>query len=382
MTVVVVGAGVFGLTAALELKRRGHPVVVVEPGPVPHPLAASTDVTKVVRLDYGPDALYAKLGARAIEGWRAWNAAWGEEVYRETGVLFMARDPLAPGGFEYESLQTLAALGFPVERVGVEAIARRFPAWARGVHVDGYYNPVGGWVDSARAIALLYSEARRSGVTLRIDEAIVGVLEEGGRVRGALTAEGERIEGEVTVVAAGAWTPRLLPQVAPMMRVVGQPVLRFQVPDVAALRPPLFPVWGADLSRTGWYGFPRLADGTLKIAHHGRGVPTDPSGPRELEAGVEARFRAFLRETLPGVAEAPIAARRSCLYADTLDGDFLIDADPQRPGLVVASGGSGHAFKFAPVLGAVIADAVEGRVQSRFAWRAGAPKREAARSEA
>ena len=61
---------------------------------------------------------------------------------------------------------------------------------------------------------------------------------------------------------------------------------------------------------------------------------------------------------------------RLCLYADAFDGDFVITPHPGRPGVVVATGGSGHGFKFAPILGKLIADAVEGRTNPRFAWRA------------
>ncbi len=97
-----------------------------------------------------------------------------------------------------------------------------------------------------------------------------------------------------------------------------------------------------------------------------------PDGPREVTAEDEARFRAFLRDSLPGLADAPIIGRRLCLYCDTWDGNFWIDRDPDRPGLVVASGGSGHAFKFGPMLGPIIADVVErkpNRYAARFAWR-------------
>jgi len=96
-----------------------------------------------------------------------------------------------------------------------------------------------------------------------------------------------------------------------------------------------------------------------------------------------ARVRAFARATFPGLADAPIAESRLCLYADTWDGDFYIDHDPERPGLFVATGGSGHAFKFAPILGRVAADTVEGtpnRYASHFAWRPrGHGKKEQAR---
>eukprot|EP01031_Cornospumella_fuschlensis_P012702 gene12702-biopygen10717 len=91
-----------------------------------------------------------------------------------------------------------------------------------------------------------------------------------------------------------------------------------------------------------------------------------------MPEGEEARFRAFLRQTYPTLDEAPFAAQRICLYGDTFDGNFWIAPDPERRGLIVAAGDSGHAFKFAPVLGGLIADAVEGKANpwlGRFAWR-------------
>jgi glycine/D-amino acid oxidase-like deaminating enzyme len=84
------------------------------------------------------------------------------------------------------------------------------------------------------------------------------------------------------------------------------------------------------------------------------------------------RCRAFLAETFPGLAGAPLVAARTCLYCDSWDGNFYVDHDPDRPGLVVAAGDSGHGFKFAPVLGEVIADVVErrpNRYATRFVWR-------------
>ena len=77
----------------------------------------------------------------------------------------------------------------------------------------------------------------------------------------------------------------------------------------------------------------------------------------------EARVREFLGDSLPPLADAPIVHRRLCLYCDTFDGDFWIDHDPERPGLVVAAGDSGHGFKFAPMIGGLIADVVEGKAE-------------------
>src|SRR2546421_5130745 len=105
--ILVVGAGVFGVTAAIELRRRGHAVVLVDPGPLPHPLAASTDISKVVRLEYGADEGYTALAEKAIECWRRWNRDLGP-LYHETGLLLLRRTPLSPGTLEQDSFEIVS----------------------------------------------------------------------------------------------------------------------------------------------------------------------------------------------------------------------------------------------------------------------------------
>ena len=89
--VIVVGAGINGVTAAIELKKRGHEVVLVDPGPLPHPLAASTDISKAVRAAYGADEDYTALAERSIKLWRQWNEEFGTKLYHEVGVMFVRR---------------------------------------------------------------------------------------------------------------------------------------------------------------------------------------------------------------------------------------------------------------------------------------------------
>jgi glycine/D-amino acid oxidase-like deaminating enzyme len=103
--VIVVGAGINGVTAAIELKKRSHKVVLVDPGPLPHPLAASTDISKAVRAAYGADEEYTKLAERSIRLWRERNKEFGVELYHEVGVLFMRGRELQLGDFEHESFK-------------------------------------------------------------------------------------------------------------------------------------------------------------------------------------------------------------------------------------------------------------------------------------
>lgn len=388
LDVLIIGAGVFGTTGALALARRGHRVRLVDPGPLPHPLAASTDQSKVVRPDYGDDALYTALGVEALEGWRRWNARFGERhgrLYHPVGFMLRARDPLDPGGFEARSFAALGARVWPVEWIGADVLARRFPQWKAANYPHGYLNHGAGWADAERTMkALLGAAGASRRVKVMTDLAAIELIEEGGRIAGLYSAEGERHRADVTVVATGSWIPTLVPDLSPVMRATGHPILVFRAPEPDRWRPPRFVAWAADIARSGWYGFPARGDGTIKIARHAAGVRLPAGAPRVVDEATVDEARAFLAETFPALADAPLVTTRLCAYCDTADGHFWIDRHPDWPGLVVAGGGSGHAFKFAPILGERIVAAVEGRsddIEPRFRWRVPASGgREAARA--
>lgn len=375
MKICVVGAGVFGVTGALALAARGHAVTIVDPGPLPRPEAASTDRSKIVRAAYGADATYTRMAGDAIDGWHRWNARWGAPLYHQDAFLMLSREADMPSdGYEATSHATLDAIGWPVERLDAAAIAARFPAW-RG-HPSGFIDRRAGWAAATAVMKRLHTDARAAGIALRGGVAARALVERGGRVVGVETDVG-MIDADCTVVAAGAWTPLLVPALGGLMRATGHPILVFRVADPAPWRPPRFVPWAADIARTGWYGFPARADGTIKIARHAAGVPLHPDGPRVVGPEVVDAARAFLADALPALADAPLVSTRLCAYCDTADGHFVIDRDPHRDGLVVAAGGSGHGFKFAPVIGDRIAAAVEGRraaIEPRFHWRTAAAR--------
>jgi glycine/D-amino acid oxidase-like deaminating enzyme len=371
---VIVGAGIYGVTAALELRRRGHTVHLLDPGPLPHPLAASTDISKAIRLDYGPDEDYLSAMEVALEGWRRWNTQWPTPLFHEVGILFVTPSAMAPGGFEHESYRLLTEHGHAIQRLDAAAIRRRFPAWAEGDFVDGYFNPAGGFAESGRVVRQLIEAAQAAGVHLHAGQTFERFIEDGSRVAGVVTREGETFPADSVVMAAGSWTPHVAPWTAGYFRSNGMPVFHLRPADPSLFSPERFPVFCADITNTGYYGFPlHPREGVVKVANHGDGRSLAPEAPeRVVTAGETKRLRAWLREKLPALAEAPIVHTRVCLYCDTWDGHFWIARDPAREGLVMSTGGSGHGFKFAPVLGGWTADAVERRpnpLLEKFRWR-------------
>ena len=371
--VVVVGAGINGVTTAIELRRRGYEVVLADPGPLPHPLAASTDISKAVRAAYGADQEYTELAERSIHRWRKWNQEFGTQLYHEVSVMFVRRGEMEPGDFEFESFKTMEKRGHKIERMNMPQLWERFPAWNPELYRDGVLELNAGYAESGRTVATLIERAKSAGVELREGVTFSRMDERDNRVTGIVLEDGQRISGDFVVMAVGAWTPYLLPYTSKFFRATGQPVFHLKPSEPDLFAPQRFPVFGADITTTGYYGFPINRDGVVKIANHGPGREMSPDSPeRVVTVENEKNLREFLASTFPALADAPIVYTRVCMYCDTHDGHFWIARDPEREGLVVAAGDSGHGFKFGPVLGEIIADAVEGKdnpLLKKFRWR-------------
>lgn len=370
---LIIGAGIYGITAAVALRQRKHAVGVLNPGIVPHPLAASTDISKAVRMEYGADREYMDMAEVSIEGWHAWNDLFRDTLYHEVGFLMLRKQPADAISFEKTSFDNLLLKGYQPERLDNEAIRRRFPAFDPDVYSEAFFNPKAGFAESGRVVQTLANYAAQLGVTIHAGQTAEVFEKNNGRVAAVRTREGGRFEAEHIVVCAGVHTPELVPELKPFFRVTGHPVFHLLPSRPELFAPPNMAVFAADISNTGWYGFPlHPREGVVKIANHGIGVELHPDAERIVTEEDVRRFRQFLSESMPALGQDPIVFTRRCLYDDTLDGHFWIDRHPDTENLTVAAGGSGHALKMAPVLGDMIADVAEGgahRWSARYRWR-------------
>ena len=212
------------------------------------------------------------------------------------------------------------------------------------------------------------------GVAIHEQQTAQSFLIENGQCTGVQTKEGITFKCGHTILAAGAHSPNLLPELTPYIHVTGHPVFWLKPQDPELFMQPQLCVFAADISNTGWYGFPYLPQhGILKIASHTTGTRINPEYS-DLRVNDEEvlRMRRFVEESFPTLAKAPLVYTRKCLYTDTLDGHYWIDQHPGVKGITVSTGGSGHGMKMGPILGEMTADVAEGkthRFSKRYRWR-------------
>ncbi len=353
---IVVGLGADGSAAAARLAERGAKVLGIEAFSRGHTDGSSGGLTRVIRLAYYEHPDYVPLLKRAWELWRDLERVTGTELLRQTGGVYVgSRDGELVAG----SLRSAREHSLEHELLSPEALRERLPLFRFDPDWWGLAEATAGYLLPERAIAAHVALAERHGADLRFDERVISWSEDGDGVR--VTTDRGTYGAARLVITAGAWNARLLPRIAPFLQVKRVPLFWFEpASDREALA--RLPVYIVDSGLGhGCYGFPYLADQGLKIATHGAGTPTDPDTvDRVAHPADEAPIRAFIKERLPA-ADGPVRMTKICMYTVTPDEHFIVDVDGP---LTYASACSGHGFKFASVMGEILADlALDGRTR-------------------
>lgn len=373
---LIVGGGVFGISTAIELRKRKFHVGLINPDRIPHYLAASTDITKVVRMEYGSDFEYFKMAEYCISKWKEYNEVLSEQVYFDIGFLMLSKTGIDSSSSSYEksSYETLLSEGYPVDLLLPEEIKYRYPSINASLYTDACFNPHGGYVRSGRAIELLVAYARALGVEIHEGQTCEKLLIDKGKLNGLITKEGARFDCGHAIIASGAYTPSIVPALKPYMRATGHPVFWLNPSSTKMYNSDHLPVFMADIANSGFYGFPYIDHpGVMKIAKHADGLLLNPElDDRLVTTDDILDMRRFVSESFPMLSKAPLVYTRRCLYADTLDGHFWIDQHPEIQNLSVSTGGSGHGMKMGPIIGEITADMAEGKEHQyakRYRWR-------------
>ncbi|KAK4541647.1 hypothetical protein LTR36_007791 [Oleoguttula mirabilis] len=431
--IIIVGAGVFGLSTALYLSKRGYSNIhIFDRQPydkngyafLQGADAASADENKILRASYADRILYQNLAFEAMGEWQKWNESIASAapvdlpaglspetmLWNQCGYL-----RLSEHGLDESEKQTQK--NFPAEmghtqyrvtnkqrradaaRDGIPATKiDPFGRLERGLPVDGILDMTAGFVLASRACTFTLHLCRKAGVHASFgpEHALKSLNRSGINVTGIETSDGTHHSADLVIVACGGWTPSILPQVEELLETTSGSVLSIRLPQDrrdlwAKYAPEQFPVWDWNMGDYvpfqnigGIYGFPRTPEGVIKIAFRGAkwtnysresstGQPLSYPKTDATKVPQEAMrvIRAFCAENLPDLLALDLEYERLCWYTDSVNNSFLIDYVPGTEGLVVASGGSGHGFKFLPVREHVV-DVIERKdteYTRLFSWR-------------
>lgn len=382
--IVIVGAGCFGLSTAYHLLKRGiSRITVLDRSPeLPAPEAdGGRFLLPVVRSSYA-DVFYAQLARDAIAAWKDKNE-W-EDTYHESGVLVVIE---GTGSYTDQAYMNDMQLGARIEPLPDAAAFRSvFPQGVKTSSFEGragYLNRDGGWAYATQGISLIMSSVTSMGGRIIPGKSVVNFIKENGKTTGVECSDGTVYPADLVVLSAGSWTASSFPtlNLGEKCLATGQTIGKIQLTSEEADRYRNCPVY-MDLN-SGFYAFPPNSQNIVKCAIHASGYtymqPTaagSVSTPVFLKTSdvLESRVpRTALKElgnalslVYPELAEKPWSDTRMCWYTDSPDEDWVIGFHPSDPRVMLATAGSGHAYKFLPVIGRLVADAIQGTMNAEL----------------
>ncbi|KAF6760237.1 FAD dependent oxidoreductase [Ephemerocybe angulata] len=385
--VLILGCGCFGVSTAYHLLTRGYTnITILDRSPVvPAPDAASNDINRIVRSGY-PDKFYSELCRDAISLWKD-EELYGN-AYQESGCIIVLNSPGSSSGIPTEVAESYGhgsyandlALGARVSLLETGAALRSvFPPSLQAGSFQGksgYLNKDGGWADAGKGLKKLIDRVLQLGAKIETGKDVKELIRGDGRqTKGVKCADGSTYEADLVVIAMGSWTPSAFSDLNGSCLATGQCVAMIQLTPEEAAPYKETPVF-LDFN-TGFYVFPANAQNIVKMAIHCVGytvtdADTNISTPRTVTSNPTdglaipkpdlAQLRDQLRQVYPELAKKPFASTRLCWYNDSPDGDWVISRVPGDAGLVLATAGSGHAYKFLPIIGRIAADLIQDKL--------------------
>jgi len=358
--VVIVGAGIVGLSTAYALLKQGvHKVTVLEQEVIDHPRSTSHGLSRLLRFEYGSDALYAGMVQLSLQRWRRLECTTMRPLYTRTGLLILGTED---DNYTLPSYNTLRSMGQPIERLSEQRCRQRFPQFATHSYDVLAYDIEAGILHASICLRTLKSLILDLGGEI-YEHCRVIRLNHDSQVHPVriYLSSGEELVGDRVVLATGPWVHRLLNSLHLPVKMTRQYLLYFAGLSTSLFGINIFPAFIAhDL-----YGFPLQSAGNgsgqmwLKATSHSFGPRVDPEDTSAApdERIVDQVVRR-LRGVLPALRWAELAHIDSCMYDVTPDEDFILDRLPTDPRIIFATGLSGHGFKFGLLLGDLLSSMV------------------------
>ena len=353
--VIVLGLGAMGSAAAYHLAARGVCVLGIEQFGSAHDRGSSHGGSRIIRQAYFESPDYVPLVLRAYELWRKLEMDSGARLLHVTGGMTLGA---AGGEMVRRTIAAAREHSIPLEVLEGAEVSKRFPAVRSLAGDAAVVEPHAGYLIPEECVRAHLRMAERAGAELHFEERMLGWECAAGGVR--VRTDRATYEAAHLVIAAGPWANEAMAGVFPL-RVTRQVMAWIQpLGGVADFVPGNFPVWLADDPEGGavTYGFPAIDGeaGGVKAAVHGSDEACTPETvDREIHETDLKRIVERVKVRMPAL-DGDVVRAKTCLYTMTPDENFVIGSHPGVENCTVACGFSGHGFKFASVVGEVLAD--------------------------
>ena len=364
--VIVIGVGSMGSATCYYLAKRGYKVLGLEQFDISHEFGSHTGQSRIIRKAYFEHPDYVPLMQRAYDNWKHIEQETGEQVYFKTGLLYAGNST----NEIIKGVQLAASLyDIELEKLNTGTVVSRFPQFSFPKTFETVFEPEAGFIPPEKAIRLYAAQAGNHGAMIHAKEKVIEWKKDGDSI--TVKTDKDIYQCNKLVITAGAWTAKMTPGIADKIKVTRQFIAWIKTKNDNQFELNKFPCWmiGDDDKHGCFYGFPLLdtkifgEPAGLKLAHHFPAQTTDPDQLNRQTTEDDFKNIGYcLDKYLPGVFEA-ILSTKICLYANSPDENFIIDTLPGfEENVSIACGFSGHGFKFASVIGEILADlAIKGK---------------------
>jgi sarcosine oxidase len=345
--VIVLGVGAMGSAACWRLATRGVRVLGLEQFALGHDRGSAHGQSRLIRQAYFEHPDYVPLLRGAYALWDELSTIARKPLLQRTGLALYgpAQGPIVAG-----TLKAAEIHGIPVQVHDGLAAREAFPMFRPPEDFRLVFEPGAGWLAVDECVVAMAEAAQSHGATIQTGERVLGWRPEGEGV--VVTTDRDTYRADRLVVTTGAWSGPLLADLGVRLSIHRNVVLWLRA-NPGHEHAPCF---GFDLPSGFFYGFPQLDARGVKLAHHHPGPPTLPDAvDRSLQPEDAAPVLDCARAVLP-LLHPEVTDHASCLYEMSPDEHFLLDRHPHLPQVSLGAGFSGHGFKFAPVVGEVLAD--------------------------
>jgi sarcosine oxidase len=351
LDVLVIGLGAHGSSALYHLSKTGKMVAGIDRYTPPHTHGSSHGQSRIIRQAYHESPFYVPLVQAAYPLWAELERETGKPLLLNTGGLLLGSEDAAMLQGARLSAETH---GIKYEYLSHSHLLRRFPAFRPEPGTVGVWEKEAGILFPEACIQAWLAGAAANKASILCNEVVTRIIPRRDAVK--VTTDKGRYSAAKVIVSAGAWLGTLLPELQLPLTIERQVVCWFRDKGHRThFRPDNMPVyiWEYGAGKL-FYGFPDLGEG-IKIGFHhgGRHIRPEELQQDATAADISA-IEDIAREYL--AIDPEYQASSVCMYTNTPDEHFIIDAHPGYENILIASPCSGHGFKFSSIIGKILCE--------------------------